>query len=117
MRGSRGSTRGEGGTVVLDKRVGGSAAFSCRNVALRRIATLMTAKSTTQQEEKRPEAALVYRDASCPDRWLVGAPGQSPAGDQGCDQAYEQAFTGPNACQAALEFAHRRYGSARFFAV
>ena len=113
MRGSRGSTRAEVGTVALDKRVGSSAAFSCRNVALRRIATLMTAKSTTQQEEKRPEAALVYRDASCPDRWLVGAPGESPHGDQGC----EQAFTGPNACQAALEFAHRRYGSARFFAV
>lgn len=67
----------------------------------------MTAKITTQQEEPRPEAALVYRDASCPDRWLVGAPEHSPPD--------EQAFTGPNARQAALEFAHRRYGSARYF--
>ena len=106
---SQGRVRAEAGRVALDKRVGGLGAFSCRNVALQRIATLMTAKITTQQEAPRREAALVYRDASCPDRWLVGAPGQSPP--------EEQAFTGPNACQAALEFAHRRYGSARYFAV
>lgn len=72
----------------------------------------MTARITTQQEEKRPEAALVYRDASCPDRWLVGAPEHGAPGDH----PSEHAFTGPNACQAALEFAHRRYGSARYFA-
>lgn len=67
----------------------------------------MTTKITTQREDPRPEAALVYRDQSCPDRWLVGAPASSPPS--------EQAFTGPNACQAALEFAHRTYGSARYF--
>lgn len=67
----------------------------------------MTGKTTTQPEEKRPEAALVYRDASCPDRWLVGPPRPT--------QEEERAFTGPNACRAALEFAHRMYGSARYF--
>jgi hypothetical protein len=67
----------------------------------------MTGNFTTQQEERRPLAALVYRDASRPDCWLVGPPDRDPAG--------EQAFTGPNACQAALEFAHRIYGNARYF--
>ena len=67
----------------------------------------MTAKPTTQPEGPRVEAALVYRDDGMPDRWLVEAPG---------DKSLEEAFSGPNACRNALEFAHRRYGSARFFA-
>ena len=66
----------------------------------------MTAKNTTTQEPARPDAALVYRDAASPDRWLVGPPDR--AGEEHC-------FTGPNACVAALEYAHRQYGSARFF--
>lgn len=67
----------------------------------------MTGRSTTRQEETRPDAALVYRDVGAPDRWLVGAPEHSVDG--------ERAFDGPNACQRALEFAHRHYGSARSF--
>lgn len=69
---------------------------------------IMTGNFASLQEEPRPMAALVYRDASSPDRWLVGAPEFSTG--------REHAFTGPNACQAALEFAHRTYGSARYFA-
>ncbi len=64
---------------------------------------------TTLQEEARSEAALVYRDVDCPDRWLVESPEHTPR--------QEQAFTGPNAWHAALEFAHRRYGSARSFLI
>jgi hypothetical protein len=67
----------------------------------------MTTKLTTLLEGPRVEAALVYRDGGAPDRWLVGAPGVG---------IKEEAFSGPNACRNALEFAHRRYGSARFFA-
>ena len=67
----------------------------------------MTTKITTQAEGPRVEAALVYADEASPGRWLVGAPGRDPA---------EQAvFSGPNACRNALEFAYRRYGSARYF--
>jgi hypothetical protein len=72
------------------------------------LSPIMTGRITNQQESPRPQAALVYRDASCPDRWLVGAPEFSAP--------EERAFCGPNACQAALEFAHRTYGSARYFA-
>ncbi len=72
------------------------------------LSPIMTGNFTSLQEDPRPMAALVYRDAACPDRWLVGAPESS--------KAREHAFTGPNACQAALEFAHRTYGSARYFA-
>ena len=80
---------------------------ACRYVALRRMfCDAMTGNFTTLQEEARTPAALVYRDAACPDRWLVGSPDQPRV---------EQAFNGPNAWQAALEFAHRRYGSARSF--
>lgn len=68
----------------------------------------MTTKLTTQAEGPRVEAALVYRDDGAPDRWLVGAPGK------GCGD--EEVFSGPNACRNALEFAYRRYGSARYFA-
>lgn len=69
----------------------------------------MTGNLTTSPETARTEAALVYRDAEFPDRWLVAAPEYTPH--------QEQAFTGPNAGQAALEFAHRRYGSARSFMI
>ncbi len=80
----------------------------CHHVAMRRmLVNTMTAKNTTTQEPARPDAALVYRDAASPERWMVGPPPAS--------QEQEQAFTGPNACTAALEFAHRQYGSARFF--
>ena len=68
----------------------------------------MTTKPTFEPECPRVPAALVYRDGAA-DRWLVGAPPNEPAG--------EEVFSGPNACRNALEFAHRRYGSARFFAV
>lgn len=68
----------------------------------------MTTKLTMLLEDPRVEAALVYRDGGEPNRWLVDAPGKG--GDK------EEAFSGPNACRNALEFAHRRYGSARFFA-
>ncbi|GEM_PF-5022483 len=67
----------------------------------------MTTKLTTHLEGPRVEAALVYRDDDMPGRWLVEAPDHQMA---------EEAFSGPNACRNALEFAHRRYGSARFFA-
>ncbi len=67
----------------------------------------MTTKPTFQAEEPRIEAALVYRDDAIDNRWLVGAPLNEPAG--------EEAFNGPNACRNALEFAYRRYGSARLF--
>ena len=80
----------------------------CHHVAMRRmLLSTMTAKNTTTTEPPRLDAALVYRDSGAPDRWLVGPPAQS------ADAA--QAFTGPNACTAALEYAHRQYGSARFF--
>lgn len=69
----------------------------------------MTAKNTTQQEEPRAPAPLVYRDQSSPDRWLVGP----PEGDEVNEQI---GFTGPNAHLKALEFAHRKYGCARYFA-
>lgn len=68
----------------------------------------MTTKPTFQAEGPRTEAALVYRDNGSADRWLVGAPPNVSAG--------EEVFSGPNACRNALEFAYRRYGSARFFA-
>ena len=68
----------------------------------------MTTKLTTMLEGPRVEAALVYRDGDSSDRWLVGAPLNAVAG--------EESFSGPNACRNALEFAYRRYGSARLFA-
>jgi hypothetical protein len=70
--------------------------------------TAMTTKITTQAEGPRLEAALVYADEGSPGHWRVGAPGK--------DGAEEEVFSGPNACQNALEFAYRRYGSARYFA-
>ena len=68
----------------------------------------MTTKITTQAEGPRVEAALVYADEGSPDRWRVGAPGKGAVD--------EEVFSGPNACRNALEFAYRRYGSARYFA-
>ncbi len=91
-----------------NQRVAGEpgAEQACSYVALRRMFFVnMTGNMTTLHEEVRTAAALVYRDVGCPDRWLVCAPEYAPP--------QEQAFTGPNAWQAALEFAHRRYGSAR----
>ncbi len=70
--------------------------------------TSMTTKITTQAEGPRVEAALVYADEGSPDRWLVGAPGK--------EAVDREVFSGPNACRNALEFAYRRYGSARYFA-
>lgn len=61
----------------------------------------MTAKNTTQNEEPHPALPSVYRDASCPERWLV--------------EILPTAFMGPNAGQAALKFAHETYGCARYF--
>jgi len=67
----------------------------------------MTAKNTTGEEENRPPPALVYPDQASPDRWLVGAP--DAAGPAPVE------FSGPNACVAALEYAHRTFGCARYF--
>lgn len=86
-----------------------SAGIACHHVAMRHmLLSTMTAKNTTTEEPARADAALVYRDKASTDRWLVGPPAEI--------EGEEQSFTGPNACQAALEFAHRHYGSARFFA-
>jgi hypothetical protein len=69
----------------------------------------MTAKNTTGEDDRRLPAPLVYRDVSSEGRWLVEPPG---AHEDGAPAS----FTGPNACQAALEFAHRTYGCARYLA-
>ena len=53
------------------------------------------------------EPAKVYPDPEQSDRWIVEAPA-APDPDR-------KVFAGPNAEAAALEFAHRSYGSARFF--
>ena len=68
----------------------------------------MTAKNTIGGEDARLPSPLVYRDGSHANRWLV----EPPAGS-GAEVA---SFTGPNAWQAALEFAHRAYGCARYLA-
>ena len=70
----------------------------------------MTAKNTTGEDDRRLPTPLVYRDTSCEDRWLV----EPPPTQAGC---HAESFTGPNARQAALEFAHRTYGCARYLAV
>ena len=69
---------------------------------------IMTAKSTTGDEEPRLAAALVYPDQSCADRWFVRPPEPNEA-------AQPIPFNGPNACHAALEFAHQQFGCARYF--
>ncbi len=51
--------------------------------------------------------AKVYPAAGEDDQWVVEAPGAR--------KGERKIFTGPNAAIAALEFAHRSYGSARFF--
>ena len=53
------------------------------------------------------DPAKVYPDPHEADRWIVEAPPTDAAGPR--------VFDGPNAEAAALEFAHRNYGSARFF--
>ncbi len=49
--------------------------------------------------------AKVYPHPEQSDHWVVEAP----------TEADRRVFAGPNAEAAALEFAHRSYGSARFF--
>src|SRR3954447_1734804 len=77
--------------------------------AMQRMSSVMTAKNTTHIEEPRLPAPLVYRDEANQDRWLVEPPAEVEDGEPA-------AFTGPNACHAALEFAHRTYGCARYLA-
>ena len=82
----------------------------CHNAAMQRMSwPIMTAKSTTGDEEPRLAAALVYPDHACADRWFVRPP--EPTGDE----AEPIPFSGPNACHAALEFAHENFGCARYF--
>jgi hypothetical protein len=50
--------------------------------------------------------AKVYPDAADPECWIVEPP---------TPHTETRSFTGPNAESAALEYAHRTYGSARFF--
>src|SRR4051794_26804214 len=72
-------------------------------------AIVMTTKTTVGYEQPRLVPPLVYHDTSCGDRWLV----EPPAGHE---PAAPTAFTGANARHAALEFAHRTYGCARYLA-
>jgi hypothetical protein len=53
------------------------------------------------------DPAKVYPDPQGADRWVVEA-ARAGAVDR-------RVFDGPNAEAAALEFAHRNYGGARFF--
>lgn len=105
-----------GARLSLARNGRASAAFAagsatkadCSYAATQRMPVIaMTAKNTTQAEELRLPAPLVYADDRDADRWLVDPPGRAAA---------PTAFTGPNACQAALEFAHRTYGCARYLA-
>ena len=80
----------------------------CRIAAMQRMNRFMTGRNTTSEEEPRLDAPLVYPDGASANRWMV-----SPPPDRA--SVAPQAFTGPNARQAALEFAHERYGSARYF--
>src|SRR4051794_2370458 len=70
---------------------------------------VMTTKTTVGEEQPRLVPPLVYHDTSSGNRWLV----EPPAGHQASEPA---AFTGANARHAALEFAHRTYGCARYLA-
>jgi hypothetical protein len=54
----------------------------------------------------RNEPAKVYPSPGSQDRWIVEAPGQSPAPVQ---------FSGPNAVNLALRYAYEEFGGARFF--
>jgi hypothetical protein len=67
----------------------------------------MTARTTVGEEDPRTSPPLVYRDPNASEGWVV-----EPA----ATGAEAQAFTGPNARLAALEFAHRTYGCARYLA-
>ena len=80
----------------------------CNHVALQRMSWMaMTAKTTIGEEDPRVSPALVYRDRITEDSWVVEPP----------DGLGTRAFVGPNARSSALEFAHRTYGSARYFSV
>jgi len=54
--------------------------------------------------DRRASPPLVYRDRAISGGWVV----EPPEGNG------RQAFIGPNACMAALEFAHKTYGCARY---
>ena len=81
---------------------------ACGVAALQRMSSVMTAKNTTHVEEERLPAPLVYQDEADQSRWVV-----DPPGNMGAEPA---TFSGPNACHAALEYAHRTYGCARYLA-
>jgi len=63
------------------------------------------AQGANPEREFDQGPAKVYPDPERSDRWIVEAP----------TVADRRVFAGPNAEAAALEFAHRSYGSARFF--
>ena len=73
------------------------------------MSSVMTAKNTTHIEEERLPAPLVHRDEADHSRWVVDPPGRE-------GPAKPATFSGPNACHAALEYAHRTYGCARYLA-
>ena len=82
---------------------------NCAYAALRRMNRfIMTAKNTTVYVDPRLDAPLVYPDSSCSGGWIV-----RPV--EGSEKVELVTFSGPNACQAALEFAHAKYGCARHF--
>lgn len=58
----------------------------------------------------RSEPAKVYPFPGTQDRWIVEAPGQSPAPEREPVQ-----FSGPNAVNLALRYAYEEFGGARFF--
>ena len=116
--------RPKGWTYVLQKRWPGKLAGSvhdygrlnrsgnlhrCSDAAVRRMPVIaMTAKTTIGEDAARP-TPLVYRDVGAENRWVVELRETQVASEP-------TSFTGPNACFAALEFAHRTYGCARYLA-
>src|SRR4051812_11678356 len=77
----------------------------CSDVAMQRMPLIaMTAKTTFGQEDPRACPPLVYRDRITGGGWVVEPP----------NGVGVRAFVGPNACIAALEFAHKTYGCARY---
>jgi hypothetical protein len=70
---------------------------------------MFTMFTNVNEDDHRAVLPLVYRDPGTEDGWLVEPPDASAG-------ASCQAFTGPNARLAALEFAHRTYGCARYLA-
>src|SRR4051794_5079686 len=82
-------------------------AAHCGDVALQRMPIItMTAKTTIGEDDPRPDPPLVYPDAGRTG-WIVQPPEHSEALDS-------RRFAGPNAETAALEFAYRNYGCARY---